>query len=158
MAIAGRVLLMPKGAYDASVTYEMLDMVSYDGVTWVAKKTCVGIVPSADTSEYWFAMVGVSSDDFESFKNEVLDDVNELINDSVTATDAKIKTVDDKVIGVSESLGNYVPLAGGEMTGALKAVNPNADAEGVRNITAGTTDLVAGTSELATGSIYIVYE
>jgi hypothetical protein len=151
MAIAGRVLLMPKGAYDASVTYEMLDMVSYDGVTWVAKKTCVGIIPSADTSEYWFAMVGVSSEDFEAFKNEVLDDVNELINDSVTATDAKIKEVND-------SLSDYVPLAGGEMTGALKAVNPNADAEGVRNITAGTTDLVAGTSELTTGSIYIVYE
>ena len=151
MAIAGRVLLMPKGAYDASVTYEMLDMVAYDGVTWIAKKASVGITPSADNSEYWFAMAGVSSDDFEAFKTEVLESVNESI-------DAKIKEVDDKVTAVNESLDDCVPLAGGEMTGVLKAMNPNADAEGVRNITAGTADLVAGTSELATGSIYIVYE
>ena len=158
MAIAGRVLLMPKGAYDASVTYEMLDMVSYDGVTWVAKKPSVGIKPSANNSEYWFAMVGVSSEDFEAFKNDVLDSVNESISASETSTDEKINAVDDKVDAVSESLSGYVPLAGGEMTGALKAVNPEAGAEGVRNITAGTADLVAGTSELATGSIYIVYE
>lgn len=162
MAIAGRVLLMPKGAYDASVTYEMLDMVSYDGVTWVAKKTCAGIVPSADTSEYWFAMVGVSSDDFETFKNEVLDSVeasiSEAISESEEATESKINAVDSRVTTVNNSLSKYVPLAGGNMTGTLKAVNPSLNVEGVRNITAGTTDLTAGTSALATGSIYIVYE
>ena len=151
MAIAGRVLLMPKGAYDASVTYEMLDMVSYDGVTWVARKASVGITPSADNAEYWFAMVGVSSEDFEAFKKDVLDSVNESIRESEASTNEKIKDVND-------SLRGYVPLAGGEMTGALKAVNPEAGAEGVRNITAGTADLTAGTSPLATGSIYIVYE
>ena len=93
MAIAGRVLLMPKGAYDASVTYEMLDMVSYDGVTWVARKASVGITPSADNAEYWFAMVGVSSEDFEAFKKDVLDSVNESIRESEASTNEKIKDV-----------------------------------------------------------------
>lgn len=158
MAIAGRVLLMPKGAYDASVTYEMLDMVSHDGATWVAKKASVGITPSADTAEYWFAMVGISSEDMEAFKKEVLESVNSSIGDAETSVADSINAMNDEIDTVKNSLSNYVPLAGGEMTGALKAVNPEAGAEGVRNITAGTEDLVAGTSELATGSIYIVYE
>ena len=145
MATAGRILIMPKGAYDASVTYEMLDMVSHDGTTWLAKKTSVGITPSADNSEYWFAMVGIGFSDLEAFKTDVLDAVNESISASETNTDDKIKKVND-------SLENYVPLAGGNMTGVLKASNPSEAVEGVRNITAGTEDLTAGTSALATGS------
>ena len=176
MATAGRILLMHKGEYQASETYEMLDMVSYDGVTWVAKKTCIGITPSSSNSDYWFAMVGVSSEDFEAFKNEVLSSVeasiSEAISESEEATQAKINavdskvttvdnrvtTVDGRVTTVNNSLSKYLPLAGGNMTGALKAVNPSLNVEGVRNITAGTADLTAGTSALATGAIYIVYE
>ena len=180
MATAGRILLMHKGEYQASVTYEMLDMVSYDGVTWVAKKTCIGITPSSSNSEYWFAMVGVSSEDFEAFKNEVLSSVESIISSSisesiseseeatqtkinavdsrVTTVDSRVTTVDGRVTTVNNSLSKYLPLAGGNMTGALKAVNPSLNVEGVRNITAGTADLTAGTSALATGSIYIVYE
>lgn len=170
MATAGRILLMHKGEYQASETYEMLDMVSYDGVTWVAKKTCLGITPSSSNSEYWFAMVGVSSEDFESFKNEVLAEVestieerisssiSEAISESEDATETKINAVDSKVTTVNNSLSKYVPLAGGNMTGVLKAVNPSLNVEGIRNITAGTADLTAGTSALATGAIYIVYE
>lgn len=53
MASAGRILIMPKGAYNSSTTYEMLDMVSYNGTTWIAKKTVKGIAPSDANSEYW---------------------------------------------------------------------------------------------------------
>ena len=169
MATAGRILLMHKGEYQSSVTYEMLDMVSYDGVIWVAKKTCIGITPSSSNSDYWFAMVGVSSEDFEAFKNEVLSSVEASISEAISeseeatqakinAVDSKVTTVDNRVTTVNNSLSKYLPLAGGNMTGALKAVNPSLNVEGVRNITAGTADLTAGTSALATGAIYIVYE
>ena len=149
MATAGRILLMHKGEYQASVTYEMLDMVSYDGVTWVAKKTCIGITPSSSNSEYWFAMVGVSSEDFESFKNEVLSSVESTISESiseseeatqvkinavdskVTTVDSRVTTVDGRVTTVNNSLSKYLPLAGGNMTGALKAVNPSLNVERV---------------------------
>lgn len=147
MATAGRILIMPKGPYDASVTYEMLDMVSHNGSTWVAKKTAVGITPSDANSEYWFKMVGISANELNALKEEIRAEVNETIGETNT-----------NVQNVSNSLKNYVPLAGGNMTGPLKASNPSVNAEGVRNITAGTTDLVAGTSTLATGAIYIVYE
>ena len=57
MAVAGRILIMPKGAYDATKTYEMLDLVNHNGISWLAKKTCVGITPSDDASEYWHNML-----------------------------------------------------------------------------------------------------
>lgn len=48
---AGRILIMPKGNYDESAQYEMLDLVYYNGASWIAKKTVSGIAPSE--SEYW---------------------------------------------------------------------------------------------------------
>ena len=53
MASAGRILIMPKGAYNAGTTYEMLDLIKHNGTSWIAKKTAVGIEPSAANSEYW---------------------------------------------------------------------------------------------------------
>ena len=37
MAAIGRVLLIPKGTYDSSATYNMLDWVRYNGKAWVCK-------------------------------------------------------------------------------------------------------------------------
>ncbi len=51
MASAGRILIMPKGNYNAETTYEMLDLVFYGGASWVAKKTVVGVAPTEDTEE-----------------------------------------------------------------------------------------------------------
>lgn len=53
MASAGRILIMPKGNYDSSITYEMLDLVKHNGTSWLARKTAVGIEPSVDNAEYW---------------------------------------------------------------------------------------------------------
>ena len=56
MASAGRILIMTKGNYDSSVSYEMLDMVSHNGSSWIAKKTVVGIEPSVANDEHWQQM------------------------------------------------------------------------------------------------------
>ena len=53
MTSAGRILIMPKGNYVESVTYEMLDLVYYDSAAWLAKKTTVGIEPNEANGEYW---------------------------------------------------------------------------------------------------------
>lgn len=53
MKSAGRILIMPKGTYDSSITYEMLDLVKYKGTSWLAKKTAIGIEPSIENNEYW---------------------------------------------------------------------------------------------------------
>ena len=62
MASAGRILIMPKGNYDPSVTYEMLDLVKHSSTAWLAKKTCTGIEPSEANSEYWHKLVDLDWD------------------------------------------------------------------------------------------------
>lgn len=56
MEIAGRILIIPRGTYDAETTYEILDLVSYNGTSWLAKKTFVGIEPNSTNNEYWHKM------------------------------------------------------------------------------------------------------
>ena len=60
MASAGRILIMPKGTYNASTTYEMLDMVNYNGASWLAKKTVTGIEPSEANSEHWHNLIKIT--------------------------------------------------------------------------------------------------
>lgn len=62
MAVAGRVLIMPKGAYNSSETYQMLDLVSHGGTSWLAKKPVKGITPSDANSAYWFNMFNADID------------------------------------------------------------------------------------------------
>lgn len=56
MASAGRILIMPKGKYNAETQYEMLDLVEHNNRAWIAKKDCVGIEPSDANKEYWHDM------------------------------------------------------------------------------------------------------
>lgn len=56
MASAGRILILPKGNYNAETKYEMLDLVFHNGTSWLAKKSALGIEPSDENSEHWFRM------------------------------------------------------------------------------------------------------
>lgn len=53
MTTAGRILIIPKGDYDAETQYEMLDLVKHNGTSWLAKKESTGIEPTNENSEYW---------------------------------------------------------------------------------------------------------
>lgn len=55
--IAGRILIIPKGDYDANASYTMLDLVSHNGTSWLARKNATGIEPSEANSEYWQRLV-----------------------------------------------------------------------------------------------------
>ena len=54
-ASAGKVLMIPKGDYDPTATYTMLDVVSYQGKSYVAKQTTTGNAPTDTT--YWQLMI-----------------------------------------------------------------------------------------------------
>ena len=59
MATAGRILIMPKGNWKAETEYEMLDLVYYNGVSWVARtRVAKGIEPTEANSDYWQMMAG----------------------------------------------------------------------------------------------------
>ena len=54
MTTAGRILIIPKGNWNANTQYEMLDLVKHGGTSWIAKKEVpVGIEPTNANSEYW---------------------------------------------------------------------------------------------------------
>lgn len=54
MVNAGRILIIPKGEYNALTTYEMLDLVTYNKVAYIARKASVGVNPETDTQlVYW---------------------------------------------------------------------------------------------------------
>ena len=71
VANAGRVLIIPKGKYNADVEYEMLDMVSHGGKGWVCKKACSGIEPA--DGEYWAECIDVSGDVVGYYASETYD-------------------------------------------------------------------------------------
>ena len=52
-ASAGRVLLIPKGDWNANTTYTGLDWVRYNGAAWVCKNTCTNIEPTLENTNYW---------------------------------------------------------------------------------------------------------
>ena len=62
MINAGRILIMPRGDWDNLTTYDMLDLVSYSGVAYLARQQSVGINPATDTSlTYWQPFGSASS-------------------------------------------------------------------------------------------------
>lgn len=55
-ASAGKIIILPKGNYNAFTDYKILDLVNYNGVSWLAKKPVKGIEPSEANAEYWHRM------------------------------------------------------------------------------------------------------
>lgn len=54
MVDAGRILIMPKGIWSSLIAYEMLDLVTLDGVAYLARQASVGQNPKLDdTYTYW---------------------------------------------------------------------------------------------------------
>lgn len=54
MVNAGRILIMPRGEWDALTSYNMLDLVTENGVAYLAKQANVGQDPALDTTmTYW---------------------------------------------------------------------------------------------------------
>lgn len=108
MASAGRILILPKGNYDSSVTYEMLDLVFHGGASWVAKKTVVGIEPTDDNKEHWMKMC-------ESL------DLTEILQ--------RIAALEAQMLGTISlddiDLSGYLEKKGGTLTGDLKINKDN---------------------------------
>ena len=56
MTTAGRILIIPKGEWNAETDYEMLDLVRHNGAAWLAKKETVGVEPTEANTDNWFLM------------------------------------------------------------------------------------------------------
>ena len=128
MGSAGRVLIIPKGPYDSSVTYSQLDMVRYDRHTWICKKACTGVTPSE--SAYWMeigadGLDGAPGRDGEDFNSELLDPINgniakletsvEEINAELnnkapkTHTHSEFETINTEISSINTELDDKAP-------------------------------------------------
>lgn len=60
----GRIGLLIKGEYNSNTTYENLDVVSYDGSSYVAKGSCKNVIPTTKTS--WMLLASGLTDSISS--------------------------------------------------------------------------------------------
>ena len=56
MTTAGRILIMPKGNWNADTEYEMLDLVRHNNASWISKRASKGVEPSEVNSDDWQVM------------------------------------------------------------------------------------------------------
>lgn len=80
MISAGRVLIKPCGEWNAETTYFMLDLVNYKGYAYLAKRTVVGIEPSADPN-YWHNMLDINKVIEEGIAGHLADDIGKLLEE-----------------------------------------------------------------------------
>ena len=125
MASAGRILIMPKGNYDSSVTYEMLDLVFYDGASWLAKKTVTGIAPSIDSEEHWMKMC--DSADLTEVYNRIQAIENQMLSalslDDIDFTPYALKTDLNSINTTLASLDSRLDTAEPKITNLTTDVN-----------------------------------
>jgi outer membrane murein-binding lipoprotein Lpp len=133
MASAGRILIMPKGNWDANTEYEMLDLVFAKNTSWLAKKNSVGIEPSVENAEYWFLLcesknldevnqrlaaienqllstVSLDDIDFSSYATKAelsgyatKTDVNS-INSNITSLDSRLDAAEPKITNLTSDV------------------------------------------------------
>lgn len=58
MISLGKILILPKGNYDANAQYNRLNIVSHNGCVWICKESCQGIEPTEANTQFWMKMFG----------------------------------------------------------------------------------------------------
>ena len=96
----GKIMVVPRGTYSESVTYERLDLVECEGSSYIAKKTVKGVKPSND-GVYWQLHGAAGKTAYQYAKDggypgteeEFADELIGLINGAKLASSAKISEV-----------------------------------------------------------------
>ena len=141
MAIAGRVAIVPKGEYFSTITYDKLDLVTFNNDTYIAKKASTGIEPTNE--EYWMLILD----------NVVAEELENIINGTTPvakATDAD--TVDGK------HASDFLSLTGGYLSGYLEVAyntgNPGIGVYRKENNTQGVFAKVSNGISLTARDVY----
>lgn len=139
MVNAGRILIMPRGDWDNLTTYDMLDLVSYDDVAYLARQQSVGINPSTDTSlTYWQPFGSASSIATTTTPGLVMPDGTTITID----VDGRIEVpIDNSTIKIDELTGKLIAV-----------VTPTAAGTSYSNTTSGliATNVQAAIDEVVT--------
>ena len=103
-ASAGRVLLIPKGDWNAETTYTGLDWVRHNGAAWVCKNTCTGVEPTEANADNW----------------QIMSRDGDSVTVDTAMSDSSTNTVQNKVI--KKYVDEHTPEVA-DMTGATSTQN-----------------------------------
>lgn len=157
MTDAGKVMITPKGEYDASVTYEKYDNVSYSGVLYIALKTVTGIEPTDDGTN-WMKWIDLGSVDVNSLSptfTEATDRVNVMSGETIPTLFGKIKKwfTDLKEIAFSGSYNDLSDTPTIPAAVSVKGNNETAYRTGEVNLTAEDIGAVATDGDTAENTV-----
>lgn len=128
---AGRILLIPKGNYDAATTYQPLDIVFYNNASYVCKATTLGNAPTNTT--YW--QIFSEGFDVEQFYANIAPTYNAATTyaagDHFIYNDV-IYTVNVACTGITPPNANYYSVATitgliEDNTAAISSLNSNVE-------------------------------
>ena len=148
MAVAGRVAIKPSGDYNVLTPYERLDLVSYDGGLYLAKKASTGIAPTTGSdTEYWM-YCGISNTVVDSalsgtsvnpVQNKVIkakfDDIEQSFQDGVD-------TLYDKAVSEGSTPTASTPTA---IASAMEDIRSGGDAD--------ASDIISGKTAYSGGDL-----
>lgn len=157
MTDAGKVMITPKGEYDASVTYEKYDNVSYSGVLYIALKTVTGIEPTDDGTN-WMKWIDLGSVDVNSLSptfTEATDRANVMSGETIPTLFGKIKKwfTDLKEIAFSGSYNDLSDTPTIPAAVSVKGNNETAYRTGEVNLTAENIGAVATDGDTAENTV-----
>lgn len=141
---AGRVLIIPRGTWSNLVSYEMLDLVSLDGVAYLARAASVGQNPSQDTQmNYWQPFGTASQIATTTTPGLVMPDGQTITIDATGLIQANIGISDLNNVTIT-SIANGQILVYDSTAGAWKNVSLGTAAlrNATSSITSGSTDLI----------------
>lgn len=105
----GKISVTPRGAYSSTIAYERLDIVKYDGCSFLCLKNCTGVDTS--NTEYWqeIAHKGEFTEhDKQEFKEAVVEtskqDINDYTNEKKTELDNKETTLENDMTSKKNEL------------------------------------------------------
>ena len=148
-ASAGRVLIMPKGNYDSSVTYNMLDMVYYGGKSYICKQTSTGNVPT--NTVYWQIMLEGAST-FEGLTDVDINNVQDGDGVAYNATTHKWENTSPVSIAITTPPAKVDYISGEilDLTGMV--VTAYYTGGSTRNVTSQCTTLPANGATLSSSN------
>lgn len=138
MVIAGRVLIIPKGAWSNLTPYEMLDIVSEGDKAYLARQASVGMRPSEDASmTYWQPFGSSASIATTDTPGLVMPDGVTITVDATGLIVASLNVSDLKDIKITNLANGNVLMYNGTQS---KWVNVALGTAATRNATSEITD------------------
>lgn len=144
MVNAGRVLIIPKGAWSNLTPYEMLDLVSEGDKAYLARQASVGMRPSEDISmTYWQPFGSSASIATTDTPGLVMPDGVTIKVDETGLIVASLNVADIKDIKLTNlANGDILKYDGTQNKWVNVALGTAATRNATSSITSGSTDLI----------------